>query len=814
MENLYSCDLNLRIEPAYYSGGVPVFKPTMKEFQDFYKFNKAINKYGMKSGIVKIVPPEGWKNELYKSYNNELFESIRIKNPIVQHINGVSSGVYVQQNIERARTYNIYQWKNLSLKSNYQPPIPRKQRNSIRKTNSRSPKELEGKVANNLKEEAYSDAFIDTSEFSEERCNSLEATYWKSLTYAEPMYGADLAGSLFSDSIRSWNVAHLPNLLDLMDTKLPGVNDAYLYAGLWKATFAWHLEDQDLYSINYLHFGAPKQWYSIPQEDEKKFFELMKDIYGEEFKKCSEFLRHKTFLVSPQFLERHDIKCNKIIHNEGEFMITYPYGYHAGFNYGYNLAESVNFALDDWFSIGEKTKKCECISDSVGINVKQLYCSYKGIPYEAEPLEGEQDEDEEELQPENRVHTNFKLKLPQRVNQKEPTYQCTLCPNNVCSKLLKTNVFELLQTDEVIKGKDQPYMVHKLCALVFPSQLSVKENAPVRGLKDITTAQRNLKCSICSVQLLKNKKLSHGVCFQCTSPSCVRSFHASCALGSGMTLDFKKNEFLCKYHRKKDTDLPDEERSKILEKLNKNSFVQFSFARGSSKSKQIFTGVVATNNPNESTLELNVYPSLKERVEVHYEDILLIENESPEDSFFLCFKRGKPQNRSKKVHSGDLSNDLTVTGIKQNNNIHFQRDDKFVTEILQLNDIAPHANSIISGSIFWYNLPLCSTDQVARYTDNIRSSTPNDNNFKKYVQRKGFKENYEGAFGRERHYPYINYPSYYMPHPTKKMKPNLPAKGSFSMGPKIYDYSKSKHFDPFTFSLHNTKRNEMDISNT
>ena len=155
------------------------------------------------------------------------------------------------------------------------------------KPKGRQPKSVTARRKNNkgdavdfIDEEAFKDfdyRIHDNGEYTAERCEELETAYWKSLMFNNPMYGADMPGSLFDENItQSWNVAKLPNLLDVLGQKVPGVNTAYLYLGMWKATFAWHLEDVDLYSINYIHFGAPKQWYSISQEDAPRFEQAMK----------------------------------------------------------------------------------------------------------------------------------------------------------------------------------------------------------------------------------------------------------------------------------------------------------------------------------------------------------------------------------------------------------------------------------------------------------------------------------------------------------------------------------------------------------
>ncbi|KAH3688306.1 hypothetical protein WICPIJ_000714 [Wickerhamomyces pijperi] len=360
------------VYPSEILTGVPIFEPTMEEFADFENYMSLLTPFGLKSGIVKIRPPAEWKESL-PEVTPELLKGIKIKNPISQHISG-GKGIFREANIEKQKCYNIVQWKALSQDSSYQPPAGKgKMRNDglDKKTLQKNKEILRARHEDEEMFEGF-DFHIDTEEFTTERCLKLEKSYWTSLNFSEPLYGADVEGTLFDDRVKTWNLRELPGMLSLLDERIPGVNTTYLYAGLWKATFSWHLEDQDLYSINYLHFGAPKQWYSIPQADKEKLDDVMRLEFPNDAKKCKEFLRHKTFMASPKYLTDRGVRVNKIVHNAGEFIITYPFGYHAGFNYGYNLAEATNFASEEWVPFAKKTARCLCITDSVQIDIKDL----------------------------------------------------------------------------------------------------------------------------------------------------------------------------------------------------------------------------------------------------------------------------------------------------------------------------------------------------------------------------------------------------------------------------------------------------------
>ncbi|XP_031994144.1 lysine-specific demethylase 4C isoform X3 [Hylobates moloch] len=304
---------------------IMTFRPSMEEFREFNKYLAYMESKGAhRAGLAKVIPPKEWKpRQCYDDIDNLLIPA-----PIQQMVTG-QSGLFTQYNIQK-KAMTVKEFRQLANSGKYCTP-----------------------------------RYLDYED--------LERKYWKNLTFVAPIYGADINGSIYDEGVDEWNIARLNTVLDVVEEEcgisIEGVNTPYLYFGMWKTTFAWHTEDMDLYSINYLHFGEPKSWYAIPPEHGKRLERLAQGFFPSSSQGCDAFLRHKMTLISPLVLKKYGIPFDKITQEAGEFMITFPYGYHAGFNHGFNCAESTNFATVRWIDYGKVAKLCTCRKDMVKISM-------------------------------------------------------------------------------------------------------------------------------------------------------------------------------------------------------------------------------------------------------------------------------------------------------------------------------------------------------------------------------------------------------------------------------------------------------------
>jgi jumonji domain-containing protein 2 len=177
--------------------------------------------------------------------------------------------------------------------------------------------------------------------------------------------------SLMDSCAGSWNLSNLESVLTYsLESPISGVNTPYCYVGSWKTLFCWHTEDLELSAINYLHDGKSKFWYSIPQNQHHIIEKEANKLFSEHFAKCPEYLRHKTTVINPYILKQKypELKITKIEHKAGEFVLNFGGSYHCGFNFGFNLAEAVNYATLGWLKLLPNCQSCKCANDSVKIS--------------------------------------------------------------------------------------------------------------------------------------------------------------------------------------------------------------------------------------------------------------------------------------------------------------------------------------------------------------------------------------------------------------------------------------------------------------
>mmetsp|Transcript_19775 Transcript_19775/g.45544 ORF Transcript_19775/g.45544 Transcript_19775/m.45544 type:complete len:302 (-) Transcript_19775:797-1702(-) len=122
--------------------------------------------------------------------------------------------------------------------------------------------------------------------------------------------------------------------------------------------FCWHVEDNYMYSVSYLHEGAPKTWYGVSPKHAHDFDRVFADVaFSQALENDPMLFVKKSAMVPPTMLLEHGVPVCRATQQPGQFVVTLPHAYHGGFSHGFNAAEAVNFMLPDWLPYAQGAAK-------------------------------------------------------------------------------------------------------------------------------------------------------------------------------------------------------------------------------------------------------------------------------------------------------------------------------------------------------------------------------------------------------------------------------------------------------------------------
>ncbi|KAF8638539.1 hypothetical protein AX17_002082 [Amanita inopinata Kibby_2008] len=233
-----------------------------------------------------------------------------------------------------------------------------------------------------------------------------------------------------------WNLNNIPilpeSLLRFIKSDISGMTVPWTYVGMAFSTFCWHNEDHYTYSINYMHWGETKTWYGIPGDDAEKFEAAIKCEAPELFEAQPDLLFQLVTLMNPQRVSEAGVRVYACNQRAGEFVVTFPRAYHAGFNHGLNFNEAVNFALPDWLSYDRECvhryrehRKLPVFShDELLITITQQSQSIKTAMWLIDSLN---EMINRELDDRRKARLQNIVEILEEENLPEEQYQCAIC---------------------------------------------------------------------------------------------------------------------------------------------------------------------------------------------------------------------------------------------------------------------------------------------------------------------------------------------------------------------------------------------------
>ncbi|AOW02966.1 hypothetical protein LXG23DRAFT_22588 [Yarrowia lipolytica] len=239
--------------------------------------------------------------------------------------------------------------------------------------------------------ERFDESYLGTRKkpSGQEGENFVENEYWEALgdseLAVEVEYGSNIHSAIHGstnampeqNSLRNvndqWNLNVAPHMRDGMfqyvdDSAALQITMPWLHVGMMFSTQSWSVEDMMLWSLDYMHFGSTRTWYSVSPAHYGKFQNLIEQYISKGERKIGpKFVLEPDLMISPQVLRDEGIDVYICDQRPGDYVLSFPQSYRSHFCHGFNMSESVNLCPLSWLDGPAQ----ECAS---------LYSKYSQLP--------------------------------------------------------------------------------------------------------------------------------------------------------------------------------------------------------------------------------------------------------------------------------------------------------------------------------------------------------------------------------------------------------------------------------------------------
>ncbi|KAK3026151.1 hypothetical protein RJ639_040538, partial [Escallonia herrerae] len=375
----------------------PVFRPSEEEFKDTLKYVASIRPQAEQFGICRIIPPPSWEPPCLVK-EKDILETSKF-NTHIQRIDELQV-VHLKQTLMRIKERMKEKRRKTSrmgLEYGFGDSGTTDPDNAGRCTGGfeigLGPKFTLNsfkKYADDFRRQYFAkkDKVTDSDDTLtvfprhwEPSPENIEGEYWRIVENPteeiEVLCGTDVETIVFGSGFPSisnpressecpeqaescWNLINIPKLpgsllaFESCDTSpilLPRLSIGMCFSSLCWVGFR-KVEEHHLYSLSYMHLGAPKIWYGIPGRFYLKFEAALKKKFPD-LVEHPEYLHELVTQLSPSTLKSDGVPAYRCRQDPGEFVLVFPGAYYSGLDCGFNCSESANFAPFDWLPHGQ-----------------------------------------------------------------------------------------------------------------------------------------------------------------------------------------------------------------------------------------------------------------------------------------------------------------------------------------------------------------------------------------------------------------------------------------------------------------------------